>query len=335
MYTFYLGENEYSIKDKWEELTPEETIYLVDLLSQYLTGKIKFYDVRILFTIYIMGYKPRRIRNYEKQQMRDENFYKISQNLTFFFEIKYEDQKKYVNLAKKTKELLKKHLPEDLEETPEIRVAAKMNRWFEVDGVFSKNLVPQLKIGRKVYKAYTFELMDDIAITSLTAQQFTDAQNIYTQLLRKSNTELFNLFCAVLYQGETYSEDIARKTASVFGKISNKEKQAVLFVFSGIQEFIITRTKYSILFSREKKNKKAKQPKKTGLGFENTIYSLSKAGYGSVKEMQNLPLFETFDLMIKNMADTINQLKDADKDVAEIAKITKLTINQVNELLND
>jgi hypothetical protein len=60
---------------------------------------------------------------------------------------------------------------------------------------------------------------------------------------------------------------------------------------------------------------------------------MTEKGYGNIKEISNLNLIEFFELMYKNLVDSINQLADAKMNKADIAKKLNLTVEQVNQFV--
>lgn len=330
MFEFYLKKKHY-IPDQWEELNPDQYISLVDALLKYRRGEFDYMGAKVYIVLNLLGLKPRRMRDKEKEQRMDENIYHLSRHINFFFRIEYQNKKTFKSFSDENKQLLKRMLPEDIESNdPELRVARKMNKWYEVDAVFATNLLPEIKIGRRRYQGYIIDYTDGIATTTLTAAQFADAQTVFNQISEKPTSDLLSLLVAILYQDDNYNERKARELAPVFNKLPHVVKQAVFLNFSAIQEFIVTKTKYSILFSRPKKKKASK---KYDIGLNESIYQLSKAGYGPKKQMEKTTLFEFFDIMIKELQDAVNAMHEMEKDVNEIADKTNLTITQVKELL--
>ena len=331
MFEFYL-KNKHYIPDHWEELTPDQFINLVDALLKYRRGELDYMGVKVYAILSLLGLRPHRMRDKEKEQRMDENIYRLTRHVNFFFRIEYQNKKTFASFSDENKRLLKHMLPEDIDSNdPELRVAQKMNKWYEVDAVFAKNMLPEIQIGRRKYQGYIIDYTDGIAITTLTAAQFADAQTVFNQIAENPTAELLSLLVAILYQDDNYNEHQARQLAPVFNKLTKTVKQAVYLNFSAIQEFIVTKTKYSILFKKPKKQKKAS--KKYDIGLNESIYQLSKAGYGAKKQMQKTCLFEFFDMMIKELQDAVTAMHKMEKDISEIANEANLTITQVKELL--
>jgi len=252
--------------------------------------------------------------------------------VNFYLMIRYKNEKAFNNLSEGTRIKLHKWLPEDLEQTPEIRAASKLEKFFIIDAVFGKNILTCLNIGKKSYSGYLFYIVGGVAQTSLTAMQYSEAQNLVAKYYRSPDPELLNLICAILYQ-VCYNEQKVRDLARIFADLSELQKQAVLVNFCAISSFIIKKTKYSILFDRPKQTATVKKHTDFYLGLAENIYQLSKRGYGNTELMENANLFKFFDIMIKEMADTACELKHSGKKPGEIAEIMNLSIEQLNKLL--
>jgi len=268
-----------------------------------------------------------RIRGHEDQF--NENIYHLTRELDFFFRIHYDDEKAFSAFFPETRKQLTQKFPEDLPQDPEIRAALKLKRHIRLNVEFGKNLIPDLHYGRQRFPGYTFVITDGIAQTSLTALQFSEAQKVIGQYHENESDRLLSLLCGILYQCG-YTEEIAVDLAMQMAPIESGIKQAVLLNFLAITNFIVHRTKYSILFDRPKKSKK---DHKYSLGLADNMYMLSKRGYGDSRQMENAGLFKFFDLLIKELADQVAELRAAKKKIGEIAETLNLTIEQVNDLI--
>jgi len=107
-----------------------------------------------------------------------------------------------------------------------------------------------------------------------------------------------------------------------------------LLNFLAITNFIVHQTKYAILFEKPKTGKKQKKQNMYSLGFAGNMYQLSKKGYGDSEKMENTNLFTFFDLLLKELSDSVSELEKAGKKKGEIAEIMNLTIPQVNDLIS-
>jgi len=325
MLTLCLNDKEYEFTNSWEELTQDQFIYLVDLLSKYHQGILDAGEVRIHYFLKVAGLKPRRIRKAEREQLFSENVYRAASMINFFFKWVYTNKKSFANFPTELQEQLTHADPEDLPDSVDVRAARKMKRYLEVDAVFARNLVTKIP-GIHSMKAYRFTLEDDFLDTSLTAAQYVDAYSVWESWSERNDSKTLDLLCAILYQEKNYSSERAHNRLELAGTISMKIKQAIVLNFMAIHVFFSQRTKYAILFSGTESDKKGK----ISLGFHDSIYSLIKAGYGDVEKMD---LVKFLDLMLKELKDSVKTLHDNEMKIEDIAAHAKLTVPQVNSLI--
>ncbi len=332
MHEFVLNDNTYRLPEKWEELNPDQFLTLVDLLTKYKRSEIDFLEMKVLFVMKILGVKPRRIRSEEKRRLRDENLYRMSQHVDFFLQIIYVNQEKFERFSPEVQERLKKELPEEIDEkNPEYRIAAKMKKYYDVDAVFLTNLLLEIRMGRQLYSGYSIEMTDEIATTTLTALQFSDAMTVTDRII-EGKEDLLPLLIGILYQRGDYDSHLARERAKIFERLPETVKQAVFLNFVAVREYLVRHTKYKILFTRDETKKKKKKDKYSN-GLVDSIDSLVRMGYGTGYEMENKDLFRFLDTIIKSMRDSIRAaLKEKDAKKSDVAKQMGISMKIINEL---
>ena len=333
MHEFVLNDNTYRLPERWEELTPDQFLTLVELLGKYKRSEIDFLEMKVLFVMKVLGIKPRRIRSEEKRRLRDENLFRMSQHVDFFFQIIYVNQEKFERFSPEVQERLKKELPEDIEsKNPEYRIAARMKKYYDVDAVFLTNLLPEIHMGRQRYPGYSIEMSDEIATTTLKALQFSDAMTVTDRII-EGKEDLLPLLIGILYQRGTYDSHLARERSKTFKNLSETVKQAVFLNFVAVREYIIRHTKYKILFTREESQQKKQKKDKYSNGLVDSIDSLVRMGYGTGEEMEGKDLFRFLDTIIKSMRDNIRAaLKEKDVKKSDVAKQMGISVKIINEL---
>ncbi|MFH0757332.1 MAG: hypothetical protein V2B15_08605 [Bacteroidota bacterium] len=324
MLELYLNGTKYEFPNQWEELTQEQFIYLSDLLWKYQQGLISAGEVRIQYFLHVAGLKPRRIRRAEREQLFSENVYRACTHINFFFKWKYQNEKAFAGFpAELQKELLRTD-PDDMETTQDVRVARKMKRHMEIDAAFARNLVPSLPGNRRI-NAYRFVLEENFLDTSMTAAQYVDAYSVFETWSRDGKPEAMDLLVATLYQDKNYSSEMAHRNKDLVKRYPEDIKRAIVLNYMAIHVFLSQRTKYAILFSGTGSDKSGK----ITLGFHDSIYSLIKAGYGDVEQMN---LVKFLELMLKELIDNVNTLKANDMKLEDIASKLKMTVSQVKLL---
>ncbi|TAJ13054.1 hypothetical protein DMA11_10335 [Marinilabiliaceae bacterium JC017] len=321
-----LKDKSYFLPEKWDELTPDQFIFLLDLLNEYTQGKREARSVGINFGMYVLGIKKPRWITSQQQELFYENIAWLGEKTAFWWKVVYQNRDALNNIDPGLRKKLKRTLPEDLPNTPEVRVLRREKKWLEPDFNFSSNIIPTLKLSRAwaSCRGYRFSVEDDLLSSSLTAGQFSDAMTIAGQYATGKNSELLNLLCSILYSGANYSFEKAKNKAPEFCLVKEHIKQAVFINFEGIKAFLTTKTKFAILFRQSDE----KAPKIT-VGFNNTIYTLSKNGYGDTEKLMQLNLVTFLDLMLKELIDAVRSMKDIEMDLDKILKNTGLTLQQL------
>lgn len=323
MLTIQFDKKSYNLPDQWEELKPQQFIRLVELLTSFSVNKMDPETLRALFLLEVAGIQPRRIRSQKSQCIFTENVYRIGRNLNFMFQVVYKNTAAIASMAPEIRELLKRNLPDELDmDIPEIRVAHKLKKHIEVDMLFAKNLIPKIRIGKKEYPGYRFDRTGGILNTNLPAGDFIDACNLLDQLNETGDERYLDEIIRILYH---LPEDLP----DGFHLPNEGVRAAILFNFRAVLLFLSQNTHYGILWNRPT----GKKAPKLSIGFIDSLYSLSKAGYGDISRLRKVSLVEFLDLLLKEISDAVKQLKDAGKNLLEIAETTKLTLEQVQSIV--
>ncbi len=321
--------NSYLLKNSWEELTPDQYKTMLIFIMQFMNNEITILQLRIKTFYLLSGEKPRFNRSAEFSDQQAENILRIAQQMTFMIHMEYENKKAFSKIKKDTREKLFRYFPDELEQTPEVRWAAKSHYQAKPDLVFAANLIPTIGRHRHVLKGYTFEVSDKILMTSLTTSQFIDAQTVANEIKETGNESLLNLLVAILYSGNYYSALQAGQTAKELGSLDLATKKAIYINFNAIQSYLITRTKYSILFNAPVAKPVEVKPKHN-IGLGSVAYSLVKAGYGDI---ENSNLVKFFEIMYSDLISNVTGLHKQGHPIDKIAEMTGLTISKINQII--
>lgn len=295
-----------------------------------MSGDISLSQLRILTFILLSDEK---IRLHPKQGISDrrtENILRIAHQMNFMLRIEYENAKSFGKLKKEIREKLERYLPEELEETPEMRWAAKSAKTIIPDIVFAKNLIPVIGRRRHIFSGYTFDMEDNILTTSLTTSQFINAQLVALEIQETGKESLLNLLVAILYSGKSkhYSTLDAGQVAKTLGWLDMETKNAIFINFNAIQTFLTTRTKYSILFNAPDPENAIK-PKHT-LGLGTVAHSLMKSGY---TDIDNSNLVKFFEIMYSDLVNNVVSLHKQGHNIDKISELTGLSISKINQII--
>jgi hypothetical protein len=328
----------YQLKNSWEELTTKQYIALLDLIVLFMAGELSLRHFRLKLFALISGVSLRLHPDHKKTDQQCENIWRIAQQLTFPLQVKYKNEKSFSKLKKEVREQLSRYMPFELEQTPEVRWAEKAEKNIVPDLVFAANLVPVIGRRRHTLKGYTFEVSDNILITSLTTSQFIDAQTVALEIQETGKKSLLNLLVAILYgqyrQGMPclYDAQQSAQLAKTLDWLDLETKKAIFINFNAIQSYLITRTKYSILFNAPVIPTKVgtQNPKHNLLGLGSVAHSLIKAGYGDIK---NSNLVEFFEIMYSDLIGNVTSLHKQGHPIDKIAEMTGLTISKINQII--
>lgn len=327
METLIFNKNKYDVPNRWEELSQKQFLQILDEIKNLFAGKLGVFEFRIMVALIVMGIKPRRIRSAEKQLLQSENVYRISCALPFPLRIEYAAEKSFNKFPNEVQEQLTRFLPEELNQsTPHFRWAAKAKKAMVPDFIFAANLVPVISDFRHNLTGYKFSLTDKILSTSLTADQYTEAQTAYNRYIAEGSESMLNLLVAILYLTPQYNGEYALQLSQSLKWIKPEVKNAVFVNFQAIQQFLTTRTKYSVLFNaKTKKKSTGSQP-----GLESVIFSLIKSG---VAAPGNMNLVQFFELMYNDLVSSVQSLHKQETPLDKIAYQTGLSINTINQLI--
>ncbi|MDR2449842.1 MAG: hypothetical protein LBD52_07785 [Prevotellaceae bacterium] len=314
----------YQYPNQWEELSSEQYLMLVLLMLEFMQGNISAQEVRLAYFLNVSNINPKAITKRNRERF-NENMFRITRTLNFMFRYEYPDGA-LDEIDPKLRKALAKSLPSDLFDHVELQYVKKLKRQTLPDFVFAKNLLPEIEIAGKKYPGYIFELHDEIIHTTLTAEQYVNANLLYGKYIDVRNPSYLDMMVATLYCPKETDTISFTETAE---KLDHVAKQAVFICFQAIQTFLATRTKYAILWNRKPTGKEDK----FSLGLSDSIYSLSSAGYGSLTEVSQMPLTAFFDLLLKNIIDAVKTLRDMEVKKDEIAEKTGLSLAQINKII--
>lgn len=146
---------------------------------------------------------------------------------------------------------------------------------------------------------------------TLKAEQYVDALTLTDLYTRDRSEDVLMRLCETLYgRSEGFTKD---------------EMIAVYYNFRGFLDWLHKLPQYSILFSRASRRAEGESP----LGLSSSIFSLSKSGYGTLKEIQDLDVFTYLGALAQMSIDSIRQLAAAGLKPVQIADKLNLPVSEV------
>ena len=317
-----LLKHEYEFHSEWEELTQEEALIVFSIIRRLEERKISINHARAELFMRMSGINiPRE----KREGAFWANVYQVASAFRFFYKYVYTDEG-FKHLSADTRSKLEKYLPFELEQTPEIRVAANMPVSYTFDMVFGRNLVTTIKHKNRVINTYSFSNADGIITTSLTALQYVDAIAIVKKYCETQSPTVLDLLVSILCHAMPYTSLGASDEQKLYTDINQDLKLAILYNFMAICQWIRTRTHFNILWLSTKKSKPS-----DSVG--DMIYSISKEGYGTPDQVSNMNLVVMLELMKKITIGNIQSLHAKKVKLVEIADITGYPVEIITKLI--
>ena len=177
-----------------------------------------------------------------------------------------------------------------------------------------RNILPELG----GHKGYTLDVTPaGVVDCDLTAEKYVDALTLTDLYTKTRSSETLEQLVSLLYGSSR--------------GISILEQTAVYYNFRGFLEWLHNLPQYALIFHTTSKKSGAASP----LGLSSSIFTVSKQGYGTLKEIKELDLFSYLGVLVQMSIDSIHQLASAGLKAGEISEKTRIPIDLVLLHLND
>lgn len=197
----------YEVATQWSELDTDQFVSLAEAIERFELGACSFDEFRIASVAAILRVDLRKTKLTDTMA---ENFFRISEQLTFFYTVTDREDRKEIS--------------------------------FRI--ILDRQMVPE--IGR--YYGYRFSCRYGIADTDMVAEQYVDAIALM-QLYGKNHDEpVLDRLVSVLYAPIPYGMEAVAKVR--VADMQHRFKIAAYYNFRGILEWIRRLHKYDIIFNR-------------------------------------------------------------------------------------
>lgn len=170
------------------------------------------------------------------------------------------------------------------------------------------NLLPT--VGK--HKGYTLEVTPaGVVNCNLTAEQYVDALTLTDLYTKTRTTSTLEDLADVLYGGHD--------GMTLF------EMTAIYFNFRGFLDWVQSLPQYELIFRSTGKKKGGPSP----LGLSSSIFTISKSGYGTLKEIKELDCFSYLGVLVQMSIDSIHQLAAVGLKPGEISEKTNIPLELV------
>ena len=316
------------IKDQWSELDPDEFVQVIGWTTKFFNEKNpNIIDFRLgLFSI-LSGYSrgKKRFQSDDQDQI-NSNLLILANMLKFPIRPYYPEPVQLDVFPTDIRERLLIEFPHEVDD-PRFTKIMELIKYYPIPNLrIERNLLPEINS----LKGPVFTIDENgLADTDMSAREYVDASQFYRYYSETRTPDYLDRLVDILYRPsrELYKPSNHLVLSDEVKEIHPDQKAAVFFIFQYIQDYIMQRSEYSMLFGNgELRNNKI------NLGMNSVIYNLSKAGYGNTVEIGDLSLNDFFNLMIKQMQDEVGSLRAAGWNDGKIARETKINIEIITRL---
>lgn len=193
-----------------------------------------------------------------------------------------------------------------------------------INSCFLAQLVPELSVNGRVYKAYNIQTSFETLTCSLSAIQFIEAYELIGYPADK-----LPVMAAILYCPGTYTSEAAHRLAESFASLDPVLLQAVCLNFQAFANYLFTRTPFSLLYMRKPKEHKPA----ISIGMAESLYNLSADGLGNVDVIEQMPVLKYLTILRKKLIESITAMYEAGIDLVEISDKTGLSIQTIKQIV--
>ena len=309
----------YEIPNRWNLLTPEQFLHLVEALQDFIQGKIPPIMLRIRYVCDIMHWHIERIAT-DEELLAD--LIAIAEQVRFPLIIRYPDHEDLLDgLSDKDYNTCRRTDP-FRNPLPIAQALQKVPYHYAVDLTFFAQLLPVVKIGDEVYKGYTASSSHGALTCSLTALQYIDA---YTFV---GNAGALPLLAAILYYPGVYNSEGAQHLADKFQQLPPATLAAISMNFQAVCNFLYTCTPFSLLTKFQ-----SKKAKSITTDSADALYDLSADGLGNAEQVEQMNLLTYLRILRKKSIDAVKHLRAMDYDAGKIADELGLPIDIINNII--
>lgn len=166
--------------------------------------------------------------------------------------------------------------------------------------ILSENLLPIIH-GTKGYR-FHYDPSGRVDC-DLTAERYIDALSLMQAWQDRRQPDALEALAKTLYPG--------------LKKFRPEETMAIYYNFRGVLSWIRAIPAYKLIFTAAEDGT---APRKNPVGLASSIYSLSKAGYGPIESVKDLPLFDYLDLLLQQSIESIRTLSASQMKPVQIAE---------------
>jgi hypothetical protein len=330
-----------TIPDSWDELTPDQYISTVKLIYQVIDGALTIIDFRLKLLQELTEYERSNKRfDQDDQEQINSNLYLLAEMLKFPLKPNYFNPELLTVLNPELQMKLRYFFPWEINDPglmPELQmISDRLECCMAINLNMHYNPLPYLTPQPPLLKdrgrltGPTFNIdKNGMVETDILACEYVDAMEYYLLFQKTKEVRYLDMLVSMLYRPErgkhnTFEAQLRAKNLEL---LDINLKRGVFLFFQNIQEYLVTRSRYKILFNREEDDSKA-----ISLGIISTIYSLSKKGYGSSEEISMELIPDYFSMLLDMLIDAVGNMRSMnlkDPEIADKLKVPLFVIMQI------
>ena len=321
----------YKLPNCWELLTPMQFAKIAKAIYLYISKEKDVVEFRLMVLEAISGYKRSCAKiSKEYQEQINCNLLIMSCHIDFVLTPEYVKDEVWNVISLELKKALQDNFPNEIYDAKLIQELIRVQNMLSWQPVINtklpKNLIPELHVNNEIWHGPVFSLPGGILQTDLMAGEYLDARELVHTFSLSGDINHLKQLAAVLYRTDRKIYKTSETQLRMIKLASGFETllYGIWFQFICWQEYFIKHPVFSILFQSEYDGKN-----KINLGSSETIYSMSKDGYGTVEEVANMNVVDYLLIQIKYLKDGVGQLRALEKNDAEIARTMELPVETI------
>jgi len=318
------------IPNAWEELTPQQACDTVELTERFIKGSITLEQFRVKLLTKLSGYAPNKktLGRMTDDQLKlvQENFFILSEQMRFPIKPHVTTPEILSVLDDDLQKALKTRFPFEINEVEWVDQLGMIKNMISVEPRLNLDikrvLIPSIDVDGLTFYGPEFDIdKNGIVTTNIVAGEYVDAYEFFNLFNVTRDDTYLDTFVAILYRQNRgdYSTYNAQKHALIFKDVSSVVKKTVYIWFQSLLEYLSTKSPYVWLFIRKSTHESAYMP-----GMGNTIYSMAGKGYGNKKEVEMFPLPDYFAIMLRELVENVQAMKDMEMKMHDIVAKTGL-----------
>lgn len=328
MITIYLGEKPYLFPDRWEELTQDQYLTLVELITRYHAGGITMCQLRVEWFMKIAGLEGVKVPR-KRRELFTDNVLTASRQFDFFYRLDYSGG--IDSLSAENRKLLLKIPPDEINTSDsEIRYARTLEYSYRIDAVWAGNLIPSIQLadGRSL-AGWTASAGVGTLTTSLTSKQYTLGYDLLSLVSSGGGRPAMAMLTALLYGAD--HDDAG--TMALIGELPDRVLDGVVLNFQAFVSFVFSRTHFSILWNTGGKSVGEKADRSVSLAMSDAMYAICKSGYGDYETVERMPMMTYLNIVRADFIQSIRSMSESGTEIDKIADRTHLPIKTIKQIL--